>query len=122
MTVRKNFKNSPLIQVVALSSLSLILSSLACSPKGSQGTRKDLAATRGPDCPIYFKKIHYCASFTPVAASTPLKIKTETTFDLKFWQPSLGTAQGPYSDPGLIPYVRPWMAIHNHGSGKGHDV
>jgi hypothetical protein len=68
------------------------------------------------ECPIHFDKVGFCAKL--IAVDSPIPTRKSTSFKLRIWDVTHGTSDGPFANPGLIPYVSLYMhmAAGGHGS------
>ncbi len=112
MTASSGCLTSPLLNHAQAKNRNLEQSLEIRTPDSLPNSEPQLA-----DCTLAFPKQNLCASLTWEKMPTD----DETgTFTLRFWDPSVGTVNGPYVSPAQSVSAMLWMPSMGHGSSPIH--
>lgn len=109
-----SFPRVSLVCLLAFALMACLNSPLLNHADADTEPTKDLrSAEEKAACPLTFKTLKLCGSMTWVKKPTRAE---KGEFTLRFWNPELGTINGPYIDPGHFVFVKLWMPEMGHGS------
>jgi hypothetical protein len=109
------------MKTLKLSGVMLLLATFSChSPLLEHSYAVDLAPTsneeradQSENCPLQFSKHGLCAQLVWDGA---LSDESPASFTLRFWNPEIATASGPYVSPVEVVFAKLWMPSMGHGS------